>query len=67
MSEVGPGVIELRIHAGGEHRVFHVATFHEAVYVLHAFEKRSHKTSRRDIECGPARYRQLVDVPASRT
>ena len=35
---IGPGVREIRIHTGLEHRVFYVARFAEAVYVLHAFE-----------------------------
>jgi phage-related protein len=38
MAHVGPGVIEIRLHTRGEHRVFYVAKFHEVVYVIHAFE-----------------------------
>jgi len=40
--------------------VFNVARFEEAIYVLHAFEKRSRKTSLRDLEIGRARYRQVT-------
>ncbi len=50
MRSVGPGVIEIRIHVGGEHRVLYVAKFEEAVYVLHAFEKRTQQTRKADIE-----------------
>ena len=32
--------------------MFYVTTFEEAIYVLHAFEKRTHKTAQRDIELG---------------
>ena len=39
MPSVGAGVVEIRIHTGREHRVFYVAKFEEAVYVLHASEK----------------------------
>lgn len=46
MPSVGAGVQELRIHTGAEHRVLYVAKFREAVYVLHAFEKRTRKTPR---------------------
>jgi phage-related protein len=60
MPDVGAGVNEIRVHTGTEHRVFYVAHFNEAVYVLHAFEKRSRKTSRHDIAVGRARYRRLV-------
>jgi phage-related protein len=37
---VGTGVIEIRVHADGEYRVFYVAKFEDAVYVLHVFAKR---------------------------
>lgn len=50
MRSVGPGVEEIRIHSEPEHRVFYVAKFEEAVYVLHAFEKKTPKTSAREIE-----------------
>ena len=54
------GVLEIRIHTGVEHRVFYVAKFQEAVYVLHAFEKKRHKTSKQDIELGRARLSELL-------
>lgn len=47
MASVGPGTIEIRIHTGTEHRVLLVSKFAEAVYVLHAFEKKTQKTPRR--------------------
>ncbi len=56
MASVGPGAIEIRIRRGGQYRILLVAKFDEAVYVLHAFEKRSRKTSRGDIELGRQRY-----------
>ena len=49
MPGVGPGVREVRLHSDVEHRVLYVAKFAEAVYVLHAFEKRGRRTDRRDI------------------
>ncbi|MBI4526545.1 MAG: type II toxin-antitoxin system RelE/ParE family toxin [Deltaproteobacteria bacterium] len=60
MPTVGPGVREIRIHTGLEHRVFYVAKFTEGVYVLHAFEKRTKKTLKRDLELGRDRFRALV-------
>ncbi len=36
-------------------RVFYVAAFEEAVYVLHAFEKRTQKTRTADVELGKKR------------
>jgi phage-related protein len=49
MTTVGPGVIEIRVHTRLEHRIFYVARFDEAVYVLHAFEKRTRQTPRSEI------------------
>jgi phage-related protein len=55
MSSVGRGVYEIRIRGGRDYRVFYVAAFKEAVYVLHAFEKRTQKTRVADIEIGKKR------------
>jgi len=60
MSTAGPGVQEIRIHTGLEHRIFYVAKFTEGVYVLHAFEKRTRKTPRREIDLARDRFRALV-------
>jgi len=60
MATVGAGVLEIRIKTGRAHRVFYVSKFEEAVYVLHAFEKKDQKTARGDLELGAARYRDLV-------
>ena len=59
MKTVGPGVVEIRVHTRLEHRVFYVAKFEEAVYVLHAFEKRTEKTPQSDIALA---QRRLADV-----
>ncbi|HYD07640.1 MAG TPA: type II toxin-antitoxin system RelE/ParE family toxin [Reyranella sp.] len=51
MTSVGPGVREIRIRdAKGAFRVMYVATLAEAIYVLHAFQKKTRATSRRDLE-----------------
>ena len=60
MPVVGAGVYELRIRAGGAFRVFYVVRFEEALYVLHAFQKRSRRTSQLDIDVGARRYREVV-------
>ena len=49
---IGAGVIEIRVHADGEYRVFYVAKFEDAVYVLHVFAKKTRKTSSLDVELG---------------
>ena len=60
VSTVGPGVREIRVHSGLEHRVLYVAKFAESVYVLHAFEKRTRKAANRDVELARQRFRALV-------
>jgi phage-related protein len=63
MASVGAGVYEIRIHTGLEHRVFYVAKYDEAVYVLHALEKRTRQTRRTEIDL--ARQR-LAEIERSR-
>jgi phage-related protein len=60
MSTVGKGVEEIRIRTDDAYRIFYVARFEEAVYVLHAFQKKTQKTSRSDIEIGQQRYKQML-------
>lgn len=60
MTSVGPGVREIRIQTELAHRVFYLATFEEAVYVLHAFEKRTRKTPLHDVRLAQQRYRALL-------
>lgn len=60
MRAIGAGVREIRIHTAIEHRVLYVAQFAEAVYVLHAFEKRSRKTAKRDVVLARQRYQALI-------
>ncbi len=38
----------------------YVAKFDEAIYVLHSFQKKTRKTSRKDIEVARARYGAVV-------
>ena len=60
MTGVGPGVREIRIQTELAHRVFYLATFEEAVYVLHAFEKKTRKTPAPEVTIARDRYRGLL-------
>ena len=60
MPRIGTGVQEIRVHTELEHRVFYIAKFPEAIYVLHAFEKRTRKTPKRDLELARNRLRALL-------
>jgi len=59
MHIVGPGVKEIRIRVLGEWRIICVAKFRDAVYVLHAFQKKTQKTSQHDIDLARQRYGQI--------
>jgi phage-related protein len=60
MPTVGIGVNEIRVRAAGEYRVLYVAKFAEAVYVLHAFGKKTRRTAPADIEVARTRYRAML-------
>lgn len=63
MGAIGAGVREIRIHTKVEHRVIYIAKFAEAVYVLHAFEKKTRRTKPADVELA---RRRLAGVLAAR-
>lgn len=62
MPSIGNGVQEIRIWTGDTYRVFYVARFPEAVYILHAFGKKTQKTSKKDIELGKKRYQEMIQL-----
>jgi predicted XRE-type DNA-binding protein len=62
MPSVGLGVQEIRIHTGAEHRVLYVARFAEAIYVLHAFEKRTRQTPKDALDLARQRLRSLINT-----
>jgi phage-related protein len=59
MGTVGAGVREIRIQTGRAFRVLYVAKFGEAIYVLHAFEKKSQRTAKRDLELAQQRLAEV--------
>ncbi len=63
MLNVGAGAYEIRYRdATGAFRVIYVAKFADAVYVLHAFQKKTQKTPKPDIDLAASRYRKLIGV-----
>ena len=57
---VGAGAYELRVRdEAGAFRVIYVAKFEDAVYVLHAFQKKSQRTSGADLDLAAARYKLI--------
>ena len=59
MSSIGLGAVEIRLHDSHEHRVIYVAKFEDAVYVLHAFEKKTQKTAEKDLNIARTAYAEL--------
>ena len=60
MSIVGKGVEEIRIRTEDAYRVFYIARFEQAIYVLHAFQKKTQKTAQKNLKVGQKRYQQLL-------
>jgi phage-related protein len=50
-----------RVRVGGAFRVLYMAKFDEAIYVLHAFRKKSQRTARLDQQLASNRFRNLVN------
>ena len=61
MPAVGAGVEELRVWCEqGSFRVVYLARLADAVYVLHAFQKKTQTTAKADIDIAARRYRELM-------
>lgn len=61
MPSIGKGVEELRVwDDSGTYRVIYTARLADAVYVLHAFQKKTQATARRDVELARKRYTDLM-------
>ena len=61
MPDIGKGVEEIRVpEESGIYRVLYTARLADAIYVLHAFQKKTMQTSEQDIEIAKKRYKQLM-------
>jgi len=60
MPSIGRGVEEIRIWDDqGAYRLIYTARLADAVYVLHAFQKKTHSTAKRDISLAKERLADL--------
>ena len=60
MAGIGRGVREIRVREpGGIFRIIYVATRPEAIYVLHAFQKKSQTTAKKDLDLASRRLRAI--------
>ena len=61
MPPIGKGVEEIRVSDdSGAYRVIYVARHEDAVYVLHAFQKKTQATPKKDIDTAKRRFAQLL-------
>ncbi|SCX47791.1 type II toxin-antitoxin system RelE/ParE family toxin [Nitrosospira sp. Nsp1] len=61
MPSIGRGVEEIRVRDdSGTYRVIYTARFADAVFVLHAFQKKTQATSKRDTDIVKERLAQLI-------
>ncbi len=59
MKSVGRGVREIKISEGGQFRVLYLMRRGELIVVLHAFEKKTQRTAKTDIDLGKQRLKSL--------
>jgi len=61
MRAIGAGVREIRVRdESGAFRVIYLAALRDAIFVLHAFQKKTQQTARGAIELAARRFRQLT-------
>ena len=61
INSVGSGVREIRVRdERGAFRVIYIAVLVDAVYVLHAFQKKTQQTAKRDLDLAANRLRQVT-------
>ncbi len=62
MPDVGTGAYEIRVRdEAGAFRVIYVAKFNDAVYVLHAFQKKTRAIAKTDIDLAARRYKFIAE------
>ena len=60
MPSIGPGVEGIRVwEESGTFQVIYTARMEDAVYVLHAFQKKTEATPKKDIDLAAGRYAEL--------
>ncbi|MEW8646618.1 MAG: type II toxin-antitoxin system RelE/ParE family toxin [Candidatus Thiodiazotropha endolucinida] len=62
MASIGKGVKEIRVKdTTGAYRVIYIAKPEDAIHVLHAFQKKTQKTRKADIDLAKKRLKKLKD------
>ncbi|MGB8478899.1 MAG: type II toxin-antitoxin system RelE/ParE family toxin [Acidobacteriaceae bacterium] len=57
---IGKGVEEIRLRDdSGIYRIIYTARLSDAVYILHAFQKKTQATAKRDVDLARERFQQI--------
>jgi len=59
-STIGQGVREIRVQIGEQFRVMYVTKFDDKVHVLHAFQKKTQKTAKSDIDYAKSVLKDVI-------
>ena len=59
MKSIGKGVREIRFKVNNQYRIVYLASLNNTIYVLHAFVKKTQKTSNKDLKIAEERYKQI--------
>ena len=60
IASIGVGAYEIRVReVAGAFRTMYVTKFADAIYVLHAFQKKSQKTAKSDLDLARRRYKLI--------
>lgn len=62
MKTIGRGVREIRIKVDGQFRIIYITTIGDAIYVLHAFQKKTQKTEKKDIDLAQQRFKEIKNA-----
>lgn len=63
LPSIGVGVREIRVaQSESQYRVIYIAKFPEAIFVLHAFEKKTRRMPIRDMEIAKKQYKSLLNT-----
>jgi len=64
-ASLGTGLKEIRLHDNGQYRVIYLAAFKNSVVVLHAFQKKSQKTAKKDVKAVQRALKELISRSTS--
>jgi phage-related protein len=62
MTAVGKSVYEVQVpELPGAYRVIYIAKFEQFAYVPHCFQKKAHRTLKKDVDVARFRFRDLIE------